>query len=237
MKVRFHPTLESAGDAALGGSCAVVIDVLRSSSSIVAALENGAKRVLAVQDVETACRLAGGGDRGMDLLAGEMKGLPIEGFDLGNSPLDLTSDNVAGKTVILRTSNGTRAIAASASADRVLVCAINNVGAVAVAADGEAELAVICCGSEGDLSAEDLLCGGMLLEILGPEVDLVPPTDGAGLAAVLANRFGADPLELLRWSDRGRALISLGLERDLIYCAEKDRSCCVPELKDGALSL
>ncbi|MCK4236697.1 MAG: 2-phosphosulfolactate phosphatase, partial [Candidatus Krumholzibacteria bacterium] len=177
MKVRFFTTLEQVDRDVLQGSSVVVIDVLRATSTIVAGIESGAKEIIPVEDTETASRLVRPSDRGAKLLAGERKGLPIEGFDLFNSPLELTPDIVEGKTVILTTSNGTRAIVAASRASRAVVCCINNVGAVADAVRSERELVIMCSGAGGKLAMEDLLCGGLLIIELGGEVDPVSLDD------------------------------------------------------------
>src|SRR5690606_24311561 len=90
----------------LQGRVAVVVDVLRATSSIVEALANGARSVLPVASIEAAVRLAQNVGRDQVLLCGERRGLPIEGFDLGNSPREFTPERVAGKTLIMTTTNG-----------------------------------------------------------------------------------------------------------------------------------
>ena len=102
----------------------VVIDVLRASSTIVAAIESGAERIIPIADVETASRLVRPAERDRKLLAGERKCCPVPGFDLCNSPGDFTPERVRGKTIVFTTTNGTRAIAAAAKAARVLICAL-----------------------------------------------------------------------------------------------------------------
>jgi 2-phosphosulfolactate phosphatase len=236
MKVRCYPTIEQVDREAVQDSTVVVIDVLRATSTIIAGIENGASSIIPVDTIETASRLVGPSDHGVKLLAGERKGLPIEGFDLFNSPLDFNPDNVRGKTVILTTSNGTRAIVSASKADRIIICAINNVGAVADSLRDEKDLVILCSGTEGCLAVEDMLCGGMLLEGLGNTVSIDSLDDAGKLFLLLAGSFGGDVEDLLRTCDRGRELLSLGYEADIIYCAIKNSSKAVPEVRQGAIT-
>ena len=92
--IRFFATAGEAAGESYHGAVVVVIDVLRATSTILAALDNGAARVLPVESIETATRLVSLSDRGDKLLAGEQKGLPIEGFDLFNSPSELEEETI-----------------------------------------------------------------------------------------------------------------------------------------------
>lgn len=235
MRITFYATLEQADRESLQGAVVVVIDVLRATSTILAALDRGAKRIIPVEDIETATRLVRPNDRGSKLLVGERKGLPIEGFDLFNSPQELTPDVVKGKTLILTTSNGTRSLAAAAKAARILICSINNVGAVAGALGGEEDVMILCSGTEGRVASEDLLCGGLLLGSLGCGADCGDLDDTARLAVLVADTHGSDIEGFLRSSDRGRALIELGYETDVVYCSMLDSSSRVPEFEQGAV--
>lgn len=236
MKVHCYPAPGQADREKLQGMPVVVIDVLRATSSIVAMLESGARQVIPVVEIETASRLVGADDHGVRLLAGERQGLRIEGFDLGNSPLEFTPEAVGGKTIVLTTSNGTPAIVTASKASRLLVCSINNVGAVARAVAAERRLVILCSGADGGFASEDLLCAGLLLEQLMEVVDTDTLDDAGRLALLLAGNQGAGIEDFLRSCDRGRKLISLGFEDDLVHCAGKDTSILVPEAKRGAIS-
>lgn len=235
MKASYFATVEQADRDALAGACVVVIDVLRASSTIIAALESGAERILPIADVATACRLARPGERIAKILAGERKGVPVEGFDLGNSPLEFTRERVSGKTIVLTTTNGTRAIAAASKAERVVVCSFANVDAVAEAVGRAESLAVLCCGTEGAVASEDLLCGGMLLELLGNAVDASSLNDAARLSLMLAGKHGGEVETYMRACDNGRLLASLGFDADIAACAAVGTSRLVPTLCEGAI--
>jgi len=236
VKVGFFAYIEQADRESLAGACVVVIDVLRASSTIVAALESGAERIIPIADVATACRLARPGERVAKILAGERKGVAVDGFALGNSPLEFTPASVGGKTIVLTTTNGTRAIAAAAKAERVVVCALTNVDAVAEAIRGAESIVVLCCGTEGSVASEDLLCGGLLLDLLGGDVDRGSLNDAARISLLLARRFGGEVEAFLRDSDHGRTLASLGFGDDIAACALVGTSRLVPTLREGAIT-
>ena len=236
MKVGYFASVEEVNRDSLIGACVVVIDVLRASSTIVAALASGAERVIPIADVATACRLARPGERMAKILAGERHGTAVDGFDLGNSPREFSPERVGGKTIVFTTTNGTRALSMSAKAGRVIVAALTNVHAVAEAIRGESSIVVICCGSEGSVASEDLLCGGLLLELLGDLVDRGALNDAARLSLLLAERFGGNVENFLRETDHGRRLVSLGFEADIAACAASATIDIVPALREGAIT-
>src|SRR5512142_3182270 len=137
----------------------VVVDVLRATSTMVEALANGAKNIFAVATTDEAVKIATGIGRDQTLLAGERNCVRIEGFDLGNSPLEMTGESVGGRQVIMTTTNGTSALAAAASARRVLVASLLNVDAVArELAEGDQEITFLCAGREKRFALEDAIC-------------------------------------------------------------------------------
>jgi len=235
MNIRFYATLEQAEKDALQNGSVVIIDVLRASSTIVRAIESGAEKIIPIADVETASRLVRPAERDKKLLAGERKCCPVPGFDLSNSPEEFTPERVRGKTIVFTTTNGTRAIAAAAKAARVLVCALTNVRAVAAALRDEGDVVIVCCGSEGSVAAEDLLCGGLLLAGLDDAASRESLTDAARIARILSDGFGHDPEGFVRSSSHGRRLIALGFERDVVFCSRVGVSASVPVVREGAI--
>ncbi|HEX5521730.1 MAG TPA: 2-phosphosulfolactate phosphatase, partial [Longimicrobiaceae bacterium] len=129
LDVFFSPAELSAGE--INGRTVVVIDVLRAGTTIVEALAAGARAIYPAASTEEAIRIATNLGRSEVVLCGERKCLPIEGFDLGNSPREFTPERVSGKTLVMTTTNGTRAILASLEAERVYVAAFANLGATA----------------------------------------------------------------------------------------------------------
>lgn len=237
MKVSLFPTLLDAGRDSLEGVVVVVIDVLRFTSTVIAALEAGAKEVIPVLDVETACKLAGPAPRRAKLLAGERMGRPIEGFDLFNSPLEFAAERVGGATIIMSTSNGSRAVVEASRASRLLICAINNISAVAREIESLDRVSILCSGSDGGIAIEDLYCGGLLIDMLGGRIEYDCLGDAGLSALMLARSAGSDAEKLLRLSMRGKELVAAGYENDVIFCSKMDRSVSVPEMKRGALRL
>ena len=217
----------------LAGRTAVVIDVLRASTSIVEALAAGAKAIYPVPSIEEALRLANSLGRQSVLLAGERRRLPIEGFDLGNSPAEFSAAKVAGKTLIMSTTNGTVVFGHAAAADRVLVAALRNLAAVTdeLIRTG-AEPVLLCSGRDRQFALEDALCAGMLAAGLRSSAAAAWQMNDAAVAAIaLADRFGR-PDELFPTTDAGRAIIEVGLGDDLPFCAEMNRHQVVPVFHD-----
>ena len=232
-----HPSDFSETDAK--GKTVIVVDVLRASSTIVHACENGVERIIPVASVEDATKLVATLDRKKTLLGGEREGIPIDGFDLGNSPLEYTSAVVKGKTLIFSTSNGTVAIARSSSAKEIVLgCFLNLTAAVTyIISTRTKKVAVLCAGNLGRLSLEDFVCGGYLVDriVNGTRADVVL-NDGAVAARALANALG-DVGQAVRSSTHGRRLAELGYESDLEFCSKIDRYGMVPIVVDGRISL
>ncbi|MBN2071359.1 MAG: 2-phosphosulfolactate phosphatase [Candidatus Krumholzibacteriota bacterium] len=237
MKINLFPYWMLVDNDKIHGSTAVVIDVLRATSTIIAGMVNRAGTIIPVESIETASRLVGHADRGAKLLAGEWKGLPIDGFDLFNSPGEFTPEKIEGKTVILSTTNGTRAIVAASKAERVIICSMNNIGAVSRTVSPEDELNIICAGNSGRLSAEDLLCAGILLKNIGAMERGARLCDTSRIALFLAEKYAENAEEFIRGTDRGRQLVDLGYESDVVHCSTLDSCRIVPEFRQGQIVL
>lgn len=227
---------------ALRDETLVVMDVLRATTTLLTALESGAEAVVPAESVEEAYRLAGeiAAAGGRALLAGERHTLRIEGFDLGNSPLECTPETVRGRTLVMTTTNGTRAFRLArqhARASPILSACLRNVAAVAerCAARG-ADVVLVCAGTDGRLSVEDALCAGLIAERLaaGEGVTL---GDGARLSRYLAGKEVGDLEGALRRGRHGRRLAAAGFDADLAFCARLDASGKVPRLDGDRLVL
>src|SRR5687767_4329344 len=173
----------------IAGRTVVVLDVLRASTTIAEALAAGARALFPVATIEEAIGLARTLGREEVLLAGERKALPIEGFDLGNSPGEFTPERVGGKIVVMSTTNGTLAITAAAGSERVVVGSWLNFQAVVdeLARSG-AEPVLLCAGRERGFGLEDAVCAGQMAAALMkalPEVEW-KMNDGAVAALALA---------------------------------------------------
>ncbi len=205
--------------APLGQGVAIVVDVIRATTTAARYLEAGARALVLAPTVEAARRLRQPGE----VLAGEVGGLPPEGFDLGNSPREVAG--VEGKTVVMATTNGTRAVHALLGLPYILLGSLQNAQAVALAARGLGEeVHLVCAGKEGSPGLDDLYTAGVIgkrLRALGAE----PRGEMAHLALFLAEN---PPLPVLKASEAARALERVGLEGDVAECARVDLHPTVP---------
>jgi 2-phosphosulfolactate phosphatase len=214
--VAFTPTETAAA------STAVVLDVLRATSTITQALASGYRRVLSCSGIEEAKTLAAVETDA--LLAGERQCVRIPGFDLGNSPQEFLEPG--GETVILTTTNGTHALVTAAErCERVLAgCLLNLEAVVAAVRRADDEVVVVCAGVLGELAMDDAYCAGRIAELLGGE-----RTDAAEAAVRLARSFASGE-EGLRASQSARNLLAAGLDRDIAFCARESVLPVVPEV-------
>ena len=198
---------------------AIVVDVLRATSTIAQALASGYRRVLCCAEVDEALALRD--SLGEAVLGGERKAVAIPGFDLGNSPREYVEPR--GETLILTTTNGTRAIlsAAAAGAETVLVGSLLNLEAVAVAAAGGGDVEVVCAGLQGRFAIDDAYCAGRVVELLGGE-----RSDAAEAAFRLARSFGS-AVEGLSASENPE---HARLGEDIACCARESVLDVVPRL-------
>jgi 2-phosphosulfolactate phosphatase len=224
---------------------AVVIDVLRATTTIVTALAAGAEEVVPCLEVADAQRLASA-EPSRCVLGGERGGLKIEGFALGNSPAEYTTEAVGGKKVIFTTTNGTRAMQHCRTARRVLIAAMVNYSAICRELQGESRVDIVCAGTDRHITREDtLLAGAIVSELTGrgavasggssPE-RTVELNDQAEIAAdawrAAVGQLTGESLvaSALRSSLGGRNLIEIGHENDIDLAAQIDRFDVVAEL-------
>lgn len=223
----------------------VVVDVLRATSTIVEALASGARAVFPVGTADDAARIAQNVGRDSVLLCGERKGLPIEGFDLGNAPAEFTADRVDGLSLVMTTSNGTRAFMAVAERwagksdredDGILAGAFLNLSAVAetLAETGE-PAAVVCAGREGEFGLDDALCAGALVRALEEVGVPLETNDGAAAARTLVGRR-QHMASALADTAAGRYLAEIDRAEDVGFCAEIDRTDLVPRFQDRKIT-
>ena len=202
--------------------CWLVVDLLRASTTIVTFFERGGLCLMPLADLDEALALRPSLP-GRWLLMGERNALPPEGFDLGNSPLELSSvDLTAFDGAVMTTTNGTQALLAAASrGGLVQVACARNAGAAASFAAAHERVAIVCAGLEGRSALDDTACAGLLVERL-LALRSWELADGARMALAL---FRSAPLsDLVDASCHGRRLGALGLEADRAYCCEVDLS-------------
>ncbi|MDP7019796.1 MAG: 2-phosphosulfolactate phosphatase [Pirellulaceae bacterium] len=219
----------------LAGKEALVIDVLRATTTISYALANGATRVIPCLEVERAVRLAG--ELGDALLGGERGGERIDGFDLGNSPREYGSEVVRGKTIVFTTTNGTKAMQKCRSSKAVRLAAFANFSAVCDEVAEVGELHLVCAGTNQQITREDVLLAGALVDELlcrngSSQTDCC---DQATIARAAwrdaVEQLQAGPVaSALRDSSGARNLIEIGQEEDIEIAAQIDRVSIVPRL-------
>jgi 2-phosphosulfolactate phosphatase len=231
--VYFTPLGLGAGD--LNGRGVIVLDVLRATSTIVTALANGARAVVPAATSDEAVRLTANLEKNSFLLAGERRCVRIEGFQLGNSPLEMTPDVVGGKTIFLATTNGTPALVASQGGDPVLVAGAVNFKAVVARARTifaeRGDLVVICAGRERQFALEDAYVAGRLVKAVRRGFRGVAVNDAAGVASDLATKHESW-VAALSASEAARQLREVQLGDDVAFCAKPDQFTVVPTYAD-----
>ncbi|MGI9472228.1 MAG: 2-phosphosulfolactate phosphatase [Rubripirellula sp.] len=230
------PTSDAPADVA------VVIDVLRATSVMSTAAASGADRVITCREVSEAFALASQLSP-RPLLCGERGCKPIQGFDLGNSPAEYGRERVESRTLILTTTNGTKAIERASSAKRMLAASFLNLDAVVHALANCELVHLACAGTDGDVTAEDVLLAGAIIDQCHAHYGAVTINDESTLARELWHSWfpvaathdlpsPSDLAKRLRETQGGRNLIRLGFEADLDRCAVLNQHDAVLE-RDG----
>lgn len=219
----------------LAGSTVVVVDILRATTTIAYALAAGAAKVVPLLEVDRALAMKSEiGAAGV--LGGERGGKKIPGFDLGNSPGEYTRNSVGGKTVLFTTTNGTRALEMCRQASRVLLGSFANFSSVCREVAELERLDILCAGTDSQITREDVLFAGAVIDDLHRRGGTVLTNDQADIAcdawrAATLDFGGPKPLaEFLRASTGGRNLIEIGHERDIEIAAQIDKFEVLPEL-------
>lgn len=220
------------------GKTAVIVDVLRATSTIVTALNHGAAGLIPVADMDEVSKIAQKLDSRQYLLCGEKNGEKIEGYHLGNSPLEYTAENVEGKTLIFKTSNGTEAIARAKRAEEILIGSFLNMNMVVEELRGmQDEIVVICAGWRGRLALEDMLCAGQIVYELGNGQLPQNSRDGAKVAFSLYEKYSERVDEVIRGSNHAMRLKELVNEEDVTYSCQLNTINILPELNDRMIGL
>ncbi len=210
----------------------VVVDVLRASSAICTAFQYGVKRILPLETLEEAHEY----QRKGYIVAAERKGQVVEGFDLGNSPFHYMDESLAGKTVAMTTTNGTRAIRAGSENKTLLVGSFLNLTALC---DTLRRLSkntlVLCAGWEDRFNLEDTICAGAIASDLLLDKGFVSHHDSSIASKYLYLSARSNFFGFLRSSSHRRRLKALDLNEDIKYCLTTDRTEVVPFYHEGSL--
>lgn len=237
MFVETYETYNAVYDKILKGKVVVVIDTLRATSVITTALVNGAKEVIPVADIEDAINISGHLERDMILLGGERNAVKIEGFDLSNSPLEYSEDVVKGKTIIITTTNGTRALKKASSSDDVVVGCLLNVTSVADYIYKEnKDVVIICAGTEGKFSIDDIITAGAILDRL-EKLSPYESDDLSKAAYFLYKSFQDNILNIMKYGYHLNRIEKLGFHEDVEFCTTIDKFSVVPKYVNGVVRL
>jgi 2-phosphosulfolactate phosphatase len=236
LDVLFSPV--QADELFFTGKTTVVIDVLRASSTIITALTNGAKEIVPVGTVEFAVKVSGGIFGGQTLLGGERNTKKIEGFALGNSPSEYTTEIVNGKAIVFFSTNGSRAIVKAKYSANLFVCSFNNLKTLAKHLRKlNEDVIILCAGNNNFFSLEDSVCAGMLISELMTGTKKAELTDASTSALALFKSFGKNIFKMLSETDHGQLLITNGFEEDLKTCAELDSTDVIPFYSGNVLKV
>lgn len=231
MEIRVIPTARQCSEIDFTGKTAVVIDVLRASSVIITALARGAKAILPVTRVEEAFSLYANADNEV-ILGGEQQARIIEGFHLGNSPLEYTAETVGGKEVVLKTTNGTLAIHGSAASDQLVVGSfLNRQKIVDFLLSQNNDIVLVCAGTNGKFSMDDALCAGLLIDGFLKHKEASCCDLGQTLRAWAST--SVDLRRHLSGCYHLNYLLSIGYELDVNYCLQLDAFDLLPVYKQG----
>jgi 2-phosphosulfolactate phosphatase len=236
MKIDVYALPSNVQEKELKERVAVVIDVLRASSTIITALHNGCREVIPLIDIEEAINLSKNYERGAFLLGGERNAQKIEGFDLSNSPYEYTRDVVKGRTVLITTTNGTRAIRKAGEAKEVIIGGFLNVGAVTrYIGQRDEDVAFICAGTEGKFSLDDILAVGAMLDALQ---NMGKPLEMDDLGLVCLQMYSSHKQDLRKVLERTyhyRNLVRAGFESDVDYCIQLNLLPTIPVYREGVI--
>ena len=211
----------------------VIIDVFRATSTIAAALDNGAKSVIPVASVEECIDL--GNSIPNSITAGERNGKVVEGLQHGNSPSEYPRTFVEGKTLVLTTTNGTKLLHMVEGASSIITGSFLNLSAVCqYLIDQGKDVLLGCAGWKDRFNLEDTLFAGMVVNNVAPHFEI--NCDSAIGAAQLHNSLGGEPpIEFLRNGSHYKRLSVYGLQSDMEYCATMDKHNILPILKGEEL--
>jgi 2-phosphosulfolactate phosphatase len=211
----------------------VVIDIFRATSSICYGIENDAEAIIPVAEVEECAAYR---EKGFDyLLAAERNGEVVAGFDFGNSPFSYTPEKVAGKTVVLTTTNGTHALHLSRRAKKIVIGSFLNLTALCNWLKTQHEnILLVCAGWKNNFNLEDTLFAGAVIEQLKTTAGFV--LDDPSIAANDLYQLGKNDIgQYLSKTSHGERLKKLGIEKDIAFCLQVDLTTAIPILEGEKL--
>lgn len=225
----------------LSHAVCVVFDILRATSTMITALSNGAEAIIPVADIPEALALRRKNPN--VLLAGERDGLRIRGelsggveFDLGNSPREFTAEKVQGRTLVMTTTNGTRALRACAQARTVLIGSFLNLRATTnwLRERNPPHLILVCSGTCEEPALEDILAAGSLCEKIWSQYAGGHVSDSAEVARRIYPLMQFNLVDAMKSSRNGRRLLNHPDLRDDVYlCVQRETAAFVAAMLPG----
>ncbi len=234
MKIDIVISAAQINQELLKDKTAVVIDVLRATSVIITAVSNSCKEVIPVLTTREAfdIRLTTKGC----LLGGERNAVKVAGFDLSNSPMEYTKEKVGGKTLVLTTTNGTRAIKGSIGARNLLIGGIINGQAVADRIlNLDNDTVIVNAGTQDKFSMDDFICSGFIIASVMEKNKHIELTDIAKIALYIY-RNNSSITDFIKNAAHYERMKELSLLDDLEYCCKKNITSVVPEVIDGVIA-
>lgn len=220
------------------GKTVVLIDVLRATTTIVTAFMNGCETVLPVGSLDVGVR-RGSDMYGARLLRGGEKNMQkIDGFDLGNSPLEYTSDIVENKAIVFLTTNGSRAAVKTRFSDETIIASFLNAYAVVdyLLKKGD-NIVILCSGSNGNFCLEDTFLAGYLISLIVEKSENVELTDSAHASFLVAGKYENAIEQGLSASDHGKHLIEAGFSEDIRFAAQCNITDVMPIFNNGSITV
>ena len=227
MKITTIPFADTCINQSFEGKIVVVIDVLRATSTMITALMHGAKQIIPVVEIEEAVALKQSFPPSEVLLCGERSAGIIPGFDLGNSPFEYAREKVQGKTLIMSTTNGTKAIRLALAAKEIILASFINATAVARYLQNKTDVILFCSGTNGNFSMDDALCAGFLAHQIEKQKSIEP----CDLTQTVLYNYGGNADELnavVKNCVHGKLLMQKGYENDIDYCLKTQVTEVIP---------
>lgn len=230
MKVDIIFTADEVSQEKTEGKICVVIDVLRATSVMITALHNGAEKIFPFKDIKTIQERC---ENLKNIIkCGERNALKIDGFDLGNSPLEFTKEKVFRKDIYMSTTNGTKAVENSLSAEKIIICSFLNIKSVSEKLlEYKKDVVIVCAGTNGKFSLDDTLCAGLIIKEMQKHTEI--QMNDVLLAAVRISESHENIKDILKGSTHYERLLSLGFEKDMEHIFSLNKYSIVPEYKNG----
>lgn len=211
---------------------AVVIDVLRATSAICAGIEHGVEQIIPVSTVEEAMEYKKKGYTA----AAEREGKIVEGFDFGNSPFSYMNPELKGGTVVMTTTNGTKAISMASDMPIVVIGALNNLDALSqwLSEQGK-DIILLASGWKDKFNLEDTICAGAIADKLIESRKFRAEEDSTIAAKFISRSAKENMLSFLKASSHRQRLRKLNLNEDVKFCLTPNNLTAIPILKDGAI--